>query len=74
MAPLTSQTGALKNGEIRTFQWTGEMQDAFDKTKALIATDTMSTYPNYNKCFHIYTDASNYQLGAVIMQQGRPVT
>ena len=73
IAPLTSQTGALKKGQIKTFKWTDKIQDTFTKTKALIATDTMLAYPYYNKSFHIYSDASDYQLGAVIMQKGRPV-
>ncbi len=75
MAPLTSQTGAQKKGSkpVDKFIWTDEMQEAFDKTKALIATDTMSAYPDHNEKFDIYTDASDYQLGAVIMQKGRPV-
>jgi hypothetical protein len=30
-------------------------------------------YPDFNKPFHIHTDASHYQLGAVISQDNHPI-
>jgi hypothetical protein len=42
------------------------MQKAFDQMKAFMAADVLCSYPSRNKPFHIFTDASNYQLGAVL--------
>jgi hypothetical protein len=68
LAPLTAKTGAPKKGEkTPPFQWTPDMQQAFDQMKAL-----MAVAPDHNKPFHIFTDASDYQLGACIMQEDKP--
>ena len=41
--------------------------------KALLAQDCLNVYPDLNQLFDIYTDASDYQLGAAMKQNGRPI-
>jgi hypothetical protein len=63
LAPLTSMTS--KNVK---FNWTDENQKAFENVKKVICREVMLTFP-----FHIYTDASDKQLGAVITQDENPI-
>ncbi len=49
------------------------MDLTFKRMKALMAHDCLLAYPKPNKPFHIYTDASSYQMGAYIVQDGKPV-
>ena len=70
LKPLTDHSGLKKHAPI---PWTPEMQVAFDKMCALMAADALTAYPDHNKRFDVYTDASDFQLGACIVQEGRPV-
>jgi hypothetical protein len=65
LAPLTHLTS-----KDVPFQWTDVEQQAFDKRKAIVCHKVLLSYPGFNKLFHIHTDASHYQLGAVISSQG----
>ena len=38
-----------------------------------MAADALAAYPDHNKWFNLYTDASDFQLGACIIQEGRPI-
>jgi hypothetical protein len=68
LAPLTRLTS-----KDVPFQWTDVKQQAFDKMKAIVCCKVLLSYPDFNKPFHIHTDASHYQLGAVISQDNRPI-
>jgi hypothetical protein len=38
-----------------------------------VSKETLLAFPDFEKEFHVYTDASNKQLGAVVMQEGKPL-
>jgi len=65
LAALTSKTTKWK--------WEPQHQKAFAMAKRIIAKETLLAYPDFNKPFQIYTDASHYQLGAVVSQDGKPI-
>ena len=76
LAPLTEHTstkGAAKKNYTKKIVWTDVHQIAFDKMKQLVARDVLLAYPQFDKPFQVYTDASDLQLGGVIMQEGRPL-
>jgi hypothetical protein len=70
LAPLTS----LTSSKVK-FEWHSSHQQAFDKIKKVIETekDVLLCYPDFNKPFHLYIDASDHQLEAVIMQDKKPI-
>jgi hypothetical protein len=68
LAPLT----ALTSKKVR-WKWTKECQAAFDNMKTVMARDTLLAYPDFSQEFEIHTDASDYQLGACISQNGKPI-
>ena len=68
LAPLTS----LTSSKVK-FEWLSTHQQAFEKIKKVIGIEVLLSFSNFNKAFQIYTDASDHQLGAVIMQDKKPI-
>ena len=66
--PLT----ALTSHKVK-FKWTGVEQKDFDDIKRAVSQDTLLAYMDFNERFYIHTDARNYQLGAVIIQNSKPI-
>ena len=50
----------------RNFKWKQVEQDAVEKIKRIIARDTLLTYSGFNEKIKIHTNASVFQLGAVL--------
>jgi hypothetical protein len=67
---------SLTSSKVK-FEWHSPHQQAFDKIKKVIGTEVqvLLCYPDINKpvLFHLYTDASDHQLGAVFMQDKKPI-
>ena len=55
------------------FQWGGKQQHAFDTLKEKISSAPVLALPNLRQPFEIQTDASNYAMGAVLLQYGKPI-
>ena len=53
--------------------WGPEQDAAFARIKSLMARQVLLHFPDFSKPFDVYTDASDYQLGGVIVQNGFPV-
>ena len=45
----------------------------FDNITHAVSQDILLLYPDFNKRFDIHTDARDYQLGAVISQNSKPI-
>ena len=68
LTPLTALVGPTT-----PFIWGDEQQRSFEAMKTVMSQEALLTFPDFSKPFHIYTDASKYQLGAVIMQENKPI-
>ena len=68
LAKLSSKTSKIN------WLWTKIHQQAFEESKAMLCKHAMLAYPDFEKPFDLYTDASNLQLGAtLVVQDGKPI-
>ncbi len=67
-APLTD---LLKKG--KNWDWSSRCQQAFEELKKAIVEETVLTLPDYGKPFEVHTDASDFAIGGVLMQEGHPI-
>ncbi|XP_057754711.1 uncharacterized protein LOC130974013 [Arachis stenosperma] len=68
-APLTD---LLKKNH--SWDWSKEYQKAFDELKAAITEGPVLALHDYSKVFEVHTDASDYAIGGILMQEGHPIS
>ncbi|KAH9697420.1 Endonuclease [Citrus sinensis] len=67
-APLTDM---LKKN--RTWHWSEECQRAFEELKKAISEEPVLALPDHTKPFEVQTDASDFTISGVLMQEGHPI-
>ena len=55
------------------FQWGGKQQKSIDTLKEKISTSPILALPDHHRPFEIETDASDYTIGSVLTQHGKPI-
>ena len=77
LAPLSDLAAkcSTRKGSSPKHPWSWETkhQQAFEEAKRMLSKEAELAFPNFAKPFHLYTDASDVQLGATLVQDGRPL-
>ncbi len=68
-APLTN----LLRKSSGTYNWDEVCSEAFETLKGILVKASVLKLPNFDKEFEIHSDASNFVIGGVLVQDGRPV-
>jgi hypothetical protein len=68
LAPLTNLCGQNKK-----FYWSEEHDLACNNIKHQMTQETMLTYPQFDKPFVVYSDASEKQIGGIVTQDNKPL-
>jgi len=68
-APLTN---LLKKSAV-TYKWEGACDEAFETLKGILVKASVLKLPNFDKDFEIHSNASDFAIGGVLVQERRPV-
>jgi hypothetical protein len=69
---VTPLTNLLKKSS-ETYKWDGTCNEAFETLKCILVKVPVLKLPDFNKDFEIHSNAFNFAIGGVLVQDGRPV-
>jgi hypothetical protein len=75
-APLIDITGgniSRRKSHSVAITWAPKCQEAFTALKEALTSDPVLKIPDLSKPFQVISDAFDYAIGAILLQEGRPV-
>jgi hypothetical protein len=70
-ARATPLTDLLKKN--KAWEWSKKCQEAFEDLKKAVTEEPVLGLPDHTKPYEIHTDASDFAIGGVLMQEGHPI-
>ena len=71
--PFTDLLKGQKHKSTKPIPWNDHLQECFSILKEHVCTAPTLTLPDPSKPFEVETDASDYAVGAVLYQDGKPI-
>jgi hypothetical protein len=68
----TPLTNLLKKSAV-TYEWEGTCDEAFETLKGILVKVPMLKLPDFDKDFEIHSDAFDFAIGGVLVQEGKPL-
>jgi hypothetical protein len=68
--PLTN----LLKKSFGTYEWDEACNEAFETLKSILVKAPMLKLLNFDKDFEIHSNASDFAIGRVLVQNGKPIT
>jgi hypothetical protein len=72
-AKITTPSTNLLKKSSGTYEWDEACNEAFETLKGILVKVSVLKLPDFDKYFEIHSDASNFAMGGVLMQDGRLV-
>ncbi|KAI3470592.1 hypothetical protein Pfo_027255 [Paulownia fortunei] len=57
----------------KTWEWSEKCQHAFDDLKATVSSEPILVLSDFDKLFELHTNASDFAIEGVLMQEGHPI-